>query len=149
MKYCTHCGAEIGDDFTYCPKCGKRVSEEVKNDTPKQQTENTNQNNPLPTVMPPKSSTASVLFVFDILSGVFFLVGFIIFAIGGYKEYMFRSSYNLEELTKAGIDLLRKSSAYSDSITLLTIGGVCAGVSLVFGLIMIPFLRALHRNDKN
>lgn len=26
MKYCTHCGCEVVDDATVCPKCGSELS---------------------------------------------------------------------------------------------------------------------------
>ncbi len=141
MRYCTHCGTQLTDDCNFCPKCGKRVSEDVKTDN--QTTEQSNLKN----TMPVNTSANSTLFFFDILSGIAFLVGVILLGIGGYKEYMFRTSYNLKGLTKAGIDLLRKSTAYSDSISFLIAGGICAGVAFVFGGFLIPFLKALHRND--
>lgn len=29
MKYCTNCGAEIGEDFSFCPECGANQTDRI------------------------------------------------------------------------------------------------------------------------
>ena len=145
MKFCLHCGEEIDDNEVVCPKCGKPVKESsktsnvvvnpVSNSTLTQSVSN-----------PSNVQTQSVLLVFGILASIAFTVGLILLAIGGIQEYKFRSEYDLSELTEAGINLVRKYSNYSNSINLLTAGGICAGIGLVADLILIPYRAMLQKN---
>lgn len=144
MKFCINCGADIDDDCTTCPKCGRSVNKEDDHGKANRlssnqkldssqlpNNENTNlEENSKKGIPDSNTPLGAAIFVFRVISSIAIAVGGILLMLGGYKEYEFRATYDLKDLSEAGINLARKYSNYSDSISLMTIGGICLGVGL-------------------
>lgn len=142
MKFCIHCGEVIDDNVLVCPKCGKATNSKVSNtsnstlgSTPSSNTNYTYNNSSNVS----NSQLQPVLMAFSILASLAVVVGVILLIIGGIQEFRFRQEYDLSDLTDAGINLVRKYSNYSNSITFLTAGGITTGVGLLLDLVILSY----------
>lgn len=140
MKFCKYCGEVIDDNVVVCPKCGKKIG------SSNQQSKIINSNNN--TQNSSDSSIQNILNVFGILAGLAFAVGVVLLMIGGIQEYLFRTEYDLSNLTQEGINLVRKYSKYPNSISFLTAGGICAGVCFLLDLIILIIIPYRKINNK-
>lgn len=131
MKFCKYCGEVIDDNVVVCPKCGNNIG------SSNEQSKIINSNNNTQNSSDP--SIKNILTVFGILAGLAFAVGVVLLMIGGIQEYLFRTEYDLSNLTQEGVNLVRKYSKYPNSINFLTGGGICAGVGLLLDLIIILY----------
>lgn len=120
MGYCKHCGAQIPDDATFCPSCGKDV-------TGISSTENQSDNK-FPAE--DKYSVLTILgIVFTFLSS---LIGLIL-SILAYNEAKRTFSLKNQSLAKTGIIL---SSVFIGLSVLLTI---IITVCVIAGILAIPY----------
>ena len=134
MKFCMHCGEEIEDQILICPKCGKSLRKSFFQEYSTETTSNFNSNGS-------SSLTIGVLTFLGGLANFALIVGVVLFIIGGAQEYLFRTENNLSGLTEAGVNLVRKCSAYSNSINFLTAGSICAGIGVLLDLFLIYYRR--------
>ena len=137
MKFCLHCGEEIDDNTSICPKCGKSILSK---------TTMVNENSQSTKYLNKESGLNNVLTVFTIIASLVVSVGIILLAIGGFMEYQFRNEYDLSNLSDAGINLIRQYSNYANSIKLLTAGGICTGVGIILDIVIIPYRIMQNKN---
>lgn len=143
MKFCTKCGEIIGDETLLCPKCGANI----KSDNGSSQSKVIAESNPRPTNSNYIQTMSPVLMFFSIIASLALIVGLILLLIGGIQEYSFRTEYDLSNLSKEGINFVRKFTKYENSINYLTAGGICAGVGLILDLLLLPNVFAVTKKQ--
>lgn len=134
MKFCSKCGAEMKDDDLFCPRCGNSTDERTVQQVNKDSIIDESVVSKTTDIVK-KNNSKMIFWALAIIGAVIGITGVILLIVGGYKEYKFRTSYDLSKLTDAGIIRVRSLTPYANSMGLITAGAICIFVSLILNLV--------------
>lgn len=138
MKFCLSCGHEVEDDVVICPYCGKKVSSKSYSEKKNIQSSDSSTNKAEFEI-----SLNMEIFI-RIFGAIFSFPGLVLLLFYGYKEYDFRSEYDLSELSEAEINIGRELTGNDLNITLIIVGAIL----LILGVFISNILKILKHSKK-